>query len=111
MHRTKARLHNGDNIWAFNDGSDPQVSPFGTFQRGETVWITMVNDTSFPRDIHLRGHHFYGLREGFALGDLRDTTLVDLGKSRDIFCIFDHPGRWILHCHTVGGRRTWASVA
>jgi len=107
--------HNGDNIWAFNNVSDLPEEPFGTFQRGETVRITMVNDTSFPHGIHLHGHHFYEVGEGDTLGDLRDTTLVDAGTSRDIICVFDNPGRWLLHCHmlshAVGGMRTWVNVA
>ena len=107
--------HGGDNIWAFNNVSDLHTDPFGSFQRGESVRITMVNDTSFPHGIHLHGHHFYEIGAGDALGDLRDTTLVDAGESRDIICVFDNPGRWLLHCHMLshafGGMRTWVNVA
>ncbi len=107
--------HDGDNIWAFNNVSDLQDDPFGSFERGETVRITLVNDTSFPHGIHLHGHHFYEVGADGALGDLRDTTLVDAGESRDIICVFDNPGRWLLHCHmlshAVGGMRTWVNVA
>lgn len=106
--------HNGDNIWAFNDVSDLHEEPFGTFQRGETVRITIVNDTSFSHGIHLHGHHFYEVGEDYTLGDLRDTTLLDAGASRDTICVFDNPGRWLLHCHmlshAVGGMRTWVNV-
>jgi FtsP/CotA-like multicopper oxidase with cupredoxin domain len=107
--------HSGDNIWAFNDVSDLQDDPFGSFQRGETVRITLVNDTSFPHGIHLHGHHFYEVDADGALGDLRDTTLVDARQSQDIICVFDNPGRWLLHCHMLshatGGMRTWVTVA
>ncbi len=107
--------HGGDNIWAFNNVSDLQPEPFGSFQRGETVRITMVNDTSFPHGIHLHGHHFFEVDANGAFGDLRDTTLVNAGESRDIICVFDNPGRWLLHCHmlshAVGGMRTWVTVA
>jgi FtsP/CotA-like multicopper oxidase with cupredoxin domain len=107
--------HGGDNIWSFNDISDLGDAPFGAFKRGETVRITMVNDTSFPHGIHLHGHHFYEIGEGDTLGDLRDTTLVDAGEQRDVLCVFDNPGRWLLHCHmlshAVGGMRTWVEVA
>ena len=65
--------HDGDNIWAFNNVSDLQADPFGSFQNGETVRITFVNDTSFPHGIHLHGHHFYEVDENGSLGDLRDT--------------------------------------
>ncbi|MGB7316624.1 MAG: multicopper oxidase family protein [Planktotalea sp.] len=107
--------HGGDNIWAFNNVSDLQPEPFGAFQRGETVRITLVNDTSFPHGIHLHGHHFYEVDANGVLGDLRDTTLVDARASRDIICVFDNPGKWLLHCHmlshAVGGMRTWVTVA
>lgn len=107
--------HDGDNIWAFNNVSDLQADPFGSFERGETVRITMVNDTSFQHGIHLHGHHFYEVGDDDALGDLRDTTLVNARESRDIICVFDNPGRWLLHCHMLshaaGGMRTWVNVA
>lgn len=107
--------HDGDNIWAFNNVSDLQADPFGSFQNGETVQITLANVTSFPHGIHLHGHHFYEVDESGALGDLRDTTLLNARESRDIICVFDNPGRWMLHCHmlshAVGGMRTWVNVA
>lgn len=107
--------HGGDNIWAFNDISDLHDDPFGSFERGETVRISMVNDTSFPHGIHLHGHHFYEVNADGTLGDLRDTTLVNAGESRDIICVFDNPGNWLLHCHmlshAIGGMRTWVVVA
>jgi FtsP/CotA-like multicopper oxidase with cupredoxin domain len=107
--------HGGDNIWAFNDTSDLQAAPFGSFQRGETAKITLINDTSFPHGIHLHGHHFYELDDVGGIGDLRDTTLVFPNQSRDILCTFDNPGKWMLHCHmlshAVGGMRTWVDVS
>jgi len=107
--------HGGANIWAFNNISDLDDEPFGTFARGETVRITMVNDTAFPHGIHLHGHHFYEVADDGSLGDLRDTTLVATGESRDVICVFDNPGNWLLHCHmlshAIGGMRTWVTVA
>ena len=107
--------HGGDNIWSFNNVSDLQAAPFGSFERGETVRITFVNDTSFPHGIHLHGHHFYEVDQNGTLGDLRDTSLVNAGESRDVLCVFDNPGRWLLHCHMLshaaGGMRTWVNVA
>lgn len=107
--------HGGDNIWAFNNVSDLQPDPFGSFRRGETVRITMVNDTAFPHGIHLHGHHFFEVDKNGALSDLRDTTLLNANERRDIICVFDNPGRWLLHCHMLshatGGMRTWVNVA
>ena len=107
--------HGGDNIWAFNNVSDMPEEPFGSFKRGETVRMTMVNDTSFPHGIHLHGHHFFEVAPDGTLGDLRDTSLVNPRESRDILCVFDNPGRWMLHCHMLshaaGGMQTWIDVA
>lgn len=107
--------HGGDNIWSFNNISDLTEDPFGDFKRGETVRIMLVNDTAFPHGIHLHGHHFYEIDDEGVLGDLRDTTLVNARESRDIVCVFDNPGRWLLHCHMLshqaGGMRTWVNVA
>ena len=93
--------HGGANIWSFNDVSDLPDAPFAAIERGETVRITFVNDTAFPHGIHLHGHHFYELAADDSLGDLRDTTLVAAGESRDVLCVFDNPGRWLIHCHML----------
>lgn len=110
-----ARGHDGDNIWAFNNVSDLPQQPFGSFSRGETARMTLINDTAFAHGIHLHGHHFFEVGDDGALGDLRDTTLVEAGARRDIICVFDNPGKWLLHCHmlshAVGGMRTWVNVA
>lgn len=106
--------HGGDNIWAFNDQSDMPANPFGSFRLGETAQISLVNDTRWPHAIHLHGHHFHELDAGGAIGDLRDTTLVNPGQTRDILCAFDNPGKWMLHCHMLshqaGGMKTWVTV-
>ena len=106
--------HGGDNIWAFNNKSDLQTDPFGPFKNGETVQITFANDTSFPHAI-LHGHHFYAIDGNGALGNLRDTTLVNAGASRDIICVFDNSGSWLLHCHMLTHAtvcmHTWVNAA
>jgi FtsP/CotA-like multicopper oxidase with cupredoxin domain len=107
--------HNGNNIWALDDVSDLQPTPWKRFNRGEVVKITLKNDTAFPHAMHLHGHHFYELDTEGKLGDFRDTTLVDADSSRDILCRFDNPGKWLFHCHmlshALGGMRTWVQVA
>ncbi|CUK04971.1 Multicopper oxidase mco [Shimia thalassica] len=106
--------HGGDNIWAFNDLSDMQPAPFASFSRGETARLRLVNETSFPHGIHLHGHHFYEVQSDGTLGDLRDTSLVPAGETQDILCVFDNPGKWMLHCHMLshqaGGMKTWVEV-
>ena len=107
--------HGGSDFWAFNDRSGMPVEPWRRFARGETVRIALRNDTAFPHGIHLHGHHFHEIGEDGSLGHYRDTTLVDAQQSRDILCVFDNPGKWLLHCHTLGhqasGMKTWVEVA
>ena len=107
--------HGGSDFWAFNDRSGMTAAPWRRFARGETARITLRNDTAFPHGIHLHGHHFHEVREDGTLGHYRDTTLVDPLASRDILCVFDNPGHWLLHCHTLGhqasGMKTWVEVA
>ena len=107
--------HGGSDFWAFNDRSGMADVPWHRFARGETARITLRNDTAFPHGIHLHGHHFHEIRDDGALGHYRDTTLVDPRQSRDILCVFDNPGKWLLHCHTLAhqasGMKTWVEVA
>jgi FtsP/CotA-like multicopper oxidase with cupredoxin domain len=104
-----------DAIWLFNGQSGMSDKPLHHFQRGQTARITLRNDTRFPHGIHLHGHHFFELDADGELGHYRDTTLVMAGQSRDILCVFDNPGKWMLHCHMLGhqagGMKTWVEVA
>ena len=99
--------HGGDDFWAFNDRSGITDTPWQRFKQGETVRITLRNDTAFPHGIHLHGHHFHEIGEDGLPGHYRDTTLVDPRKSRDILCVFDNPGKWLLHCHTLAHPGIW----
>ena len=107
--------HGGSDFWAFNDRSGMPELPWHRFARGETALITLRNDTEFAHGIHLHGHHFHEVGEDGGLGHFRDTTLVEQRASRDILCVFDSPGKWLLHCHTLGhqasGMKTWVEVA
>ncbi|UWQ91919.1 multicopper oxidase family protein [Rhodobacteraceae bacterium M382] len=102
-------------IWAFNGQSGLTNIPFHRFERGQTARITLMNDTRFAHGIHLHGHHFFELNDAGDLGAFRDTTLVNPGEKRDILCVFDNPGKWLLHCHMLGhqaaGMKTWIDVA
>jgi FtsP/CotA-like multicopper oxidase with cupredoxin domain len=103
-----------EGIWAFNGQSGMTDTPLHRFERGQTAVIRMVNDTRFPHGIHLHGHHFHELDPDGAPGALRDTSLVNPGQSQDIACVFDNPGKWLMHCHMLGhqaaGMKTWVEV-
>ncbi|WP_164662125.1 multicopper oxidase family protein [Tropicibacter sp. Alg240-R139] len=105
----------GGDIWTFNGQSGLTNTPLHRFERGQTARIHLKNDTRFPHGIHLHGHHFFEVEADGNLSAFRDTTLVDAGEARDILCVFDNPGRWLLHCHMLGhqaaGMKTWVEVA
>lgn len=106
--------HEGDDIWSINGVSNLPEEPLHRFARGQTVRLTVKNDTSFPHGIHLHGHHFYEVQPDGSLGPLRDTTLLQRTASRDLICVFDNPGKWLIHCHMLGhaasGMKTWIEV-
>ncbi|MEE4187855.1 MAG: multicopper oxidase family protein [Roseobacter sp.] len=106
--------HGGDDIWGFNGVSGMTDTPWQQIPRGQTVRITLVNDTGFPHGIHLHGHHFYEVDADGTIGALRDTTLLRRQERRDILCVFDNPGKWLLHCHMLdhaaSGMNTWVEV-
>lgn len=101
-------------IWGLNGQSGLTDDPFHRFETGQTARISLQNDTRFAHGIHLHGHHFHEVAADGSLGAFRDTTLVEPGETRDIFCVFDNPGRWLLHCHMLGhqasGMKTWVEV-
>lgn len=107
--------HGGNDFWAFNDFSGMPERPWQHFARGETVLITMRNETAFPHGVHIHGHHFLEVREDGSLGHYRDTTLVMPRQRRDVLCMFNNPGKWLIHCHTLAhqatGMKTWVEVS
>lgn len=108
------RMRSLADIWAFNGQSGMTDTPYYRFERGQTARIRLVNDTRFAHGIHLHGHHFHEVQEDGGPGTLRDTTLVAPTETRDIVCVFDNPGKWLLHCHMLGhqaaGMKTWLAV-
>ena len=85
--------------WAVRSGMP--ATPWRRFVRDETAKITLRDDSAFPHGIHPHGRHFHEIREARALGHYQDTTLIDPRQSRDILCMLDNPGKWLLHCPTL----------
>ena len=106
--------HDGFGTWALNDVSGLPRRPLVDVRRGATVRMTLRNATAFPHVMHLHGHHFHELDARGASGAYRDSTLVGAGAARDILCVLDNPGSWMLHCHMLShqtdGMATWVRV-
>ena len=107
--------HGGFGTWALNDVSGLPREPLVNVRRGTTVRISLFNATAFDHVMHLHGHHFWELSDKGAPRDYRDSTLVHAGEVRDILCVLDNPGNWMLHCHMLShqadGMATWLRVA
>ena len=114
--RMSAReLFGAGRFWTFNGVAGLPDEPLVQAAPGETIAISLVNDTAWPHAMHLHGHHFRELGDDGTVGPWRDTTLVGPRSRRDIAFAADNPGRWLLHCHmlehSVSGMITWIEVA
>ena len=100
-------------VWALNGRADRPEAPLLTAAPGETVVLTVRNDTAWPHAMHLHGHHFRVL-DGPAPGPLRDTHLVAPGATADLAFVAGTPGAWLFHCHMLehaaAGMTTWLEV-
>ena len=108
-------LAQSGNFWAFNGAvGGMDGPPLVKVSRGETVFLTISNDTAFPHAMHLHGMHFHEVSPDMGLGPLRDTTLLNRGDARSIAFVADNPGQWLLHCHMLShaasGMMTWVDV-
>lgn len=107
--------HGGFGSWSINGVSGLPRAPVAGFRRESTGVLTLSNPTAFPHAIHLHGHHFREVLADQAYGPLRDTLLVGPHETRPIVCVFDNPGRWLLHCHMLShsadGMVTWIEVS
>lgn len=102
-------------VWAMNGLAQMPQEPLFAARRGETVLLTMINDSAWPHGMHLHGHHFRPLSPSGEPGPLRDTVLTDPDETLRIAFVADNPGDWLLHCHmlehSVAGMLTWFRVA
>lgn len=101
-------------VWAFNGMADMPDTPLISADRGETLRLSMINDTAWPHAMHLHGMHFHQIGADGTPGPLRDTLLVDRQSTAEIAFVADNPGDWLLHCHmlehSAGGMMTWIRV-
>lgn len=100
--QTMGALAEANMFWAMNGAigrmDDP---PLAELSEGEHVRLKIVNDTVFPHAMHLHGMHFREITADGNLGDLRDTTLLLRGETREVAFVADNPGDWLLHCHML----------
>ncbi|MEV8466412.1 multicopper oxidase family protein [Fluviibacterium sp. DFM31] len=88
-------------FWAFNGMVGMPEAPLLVAERGQTVRVTLQNDTMFPHAMHLHGHHFREIHADGTLGPLRDTLLMFGDERREIAFVASNPGDWVFHCHML----------
>ncbi len=112
--------------WAFNGIAGMPAAPLFSARQGTTVRIKLRNDTAWPHNIHLHGHHFAELsRRASSAADadavttdrgeaLQDTILLRADELSEIAFLADNPGKWMIHCHMLehqaSGMATWFEV-
>ncbi len=102
-------------VWALNGSADMPDKPLIDAALGETVRLTIVNETAFPHGMHLHGHHFRQVFANGSTGPWRDTILLQGAETLEVAFVADNPGDWLLHCHmlehAVAGMNTWIRVS
>lgn len=99
--------------WAFNGVAGMTDQPLFSAKLGETVLVTLENQTRWPHGMHFHGHHVRTVGDA-GFGPWRDAVLLNPMQSKTVAMKADNPGRWMLHCHMLehqaGGMGTWFSV-
>ncbi len=101
-------------FWAFNGVVGMTDAPLIDAAPGESIVLTIANETVFPHAMHLHGMHFREVLADRTVGPLRDTLLVGARETRAIAFVADNPGDWLYHCHMLShaaaGMMTWIRV-
>jgi FtsP/CotA-like multicopper oxidase with cupredoxin domain len=100
--------------WAANGiaaGSAP-TDPLVSVGLGQSVVLTLVNETAWPHPFHLHGHSFRVLSRDGEPTEHRewlDTVLLRSEEQAEIAFVADNPGDWLLHCHILS--HVWGGMA
>ncbi len=93
-------------VWAMNDivGNKLDMPPLIDTNKGQSVQLTLVNNTAFPHPMHLHGHHMKLLSvDGQALAEPYwvDSPLLMPRQTMTLAFVADNPGDWLFHCHVL----------
>ena len=77
-----------------------------TFQQGELVHLTLVNDRTsahaMQHPFHIHGQRFQVVRmngEPVEVTAWKDTIIVPTGSTVEVIVDMSNPGTWMMHCH------------
>jgi FtsP/CotA-like multicopper oxidase with cupredoxin domain len=88
-----------DYRWMINGRGYDEHQPLPV-TAGQTVRLTMTNNTTMFHPMHVHGHTFQ-LRPSEGAGARKDTVNVLPGQTVVADLIADNPGQWLIHCHNL----------
>ncbi|MCI3130916.1 copper resistance system multicopper oxidase [Phenylobacterium aquaticum] len=87
-------------MWGFDGLKFSETSKPYTFEKGERVRVTLINDTMMAHPIHLHGHFFELAHAPPGHGPRKHTVIVAPGGKVSWDFTAD-PGDWAFHCHML----------
>ena len=93
-------------VWALNDvvGNKLKMPPLIDTKRGNSIHLTLRNETAFPHPMHLHGHHMKLLSiddEILSNPYWVDSPLLLPEQTMKLAFVADNPGDWLFHCHAL----------
>ncbi len=87
-------------MWGFDGQKFSETTRPYSFEKGERVRVTLINDTMMAHPIHLHGHFFELTHAPDGYGPRKHTVIVLPGGtvSWDFTAV---PGDWAFHCHML----------
>ena len=87
-------------MWGFDGLKFSETSKPYTFEKGERVRVTLINDTMMAHPIHLHGHFFELAHAPPGYGPRKHTVTVAPGGKVSWDFTAD-AGDWAFHCHML----------
>jgi FtsP/CotA-like multicopper oxidase with cupredoxin domain len=92
--------------WTVNgvSATGHDLEPILILPRGQSVTMTLRNETAWWHPIHLHGHSFRVLsRNGkpTRFREWQDTVLTAPHETVEVAFVADNPGDWMFHCHIL----------
>jgi len=107
-------VRNKGYAWALAGQAGMPKEPLFRVKLGQTIRMTMRNQTMWPHAMHIHGHHFIEVGASPSEEAWRDTTLLFREQEKTVAFVADNPGKWMLHCHMLehheAGMGTWFEV-
>ena len=87
-------------MWGFDGLKFSETTKPYTFEKGERVRVTLINDSMMAHPIHLHGHFFELTHAPMGYGPRKHTVIV-LPGGKVSWDFTADPGDWAFHCHML----------